>query len=132
MMKHQQGFTFLGFVFTLAVVIAVGLLTLKVVPVYLENYAVRQSIAAMDKLNDEQASTSTEGDIGMIKSRLQNQFSINGLHELDDKHLVIEPTEKSNNYRISVNYQVIKPLFYNVSLLFVFHESQEITLGKGE
>lgn len=131
-MRKQQGASVLGMSFIAIIVALMGLLVVQVAPVYMENYSIYTSIKLMDRLTNAHFSDDKSANALAIKDRLINQFQMNGLYNVSTEKLEVLPTEKPNTYVITMEYQVIKPLFYNISLLFKFHESQEIEIVQGE
>lgn len=130
-MQKQQGAGFWGVLLMLAVFVGIGLLAAKIVPIYLKDYAIQQSMSVMDTLTSTKLTSDAVHNAKIIKKRLMDQFSLDGV-QIDKDHVSVEPTDKKNVYRMHVDYQVVQPLFYNVGLVFTFHESKEIKLAKGE
>lgn len=126
-MNKQQGMTLLGMLFTLAIVIFSGLFLLKTIPVYIENYTVRESIKALKTLPPTSFSDDNLSNVNILKSKLNNQLEINSLN-IPAENIKIEPISP-HVYQVSVKYTVIKSLFANISLLYEFNESEEVNVG---
>ncbi|STX29357.1 transmembrane protein [Legionella beliardensis] len=123
-MRKQQGVTFIGVVLLAATIVILGVLIMRIVPVYIQNYEVKSSIKALNNVRNEDMTFDAES----LKQKLLNQLYINGIDTIKADNVTIVPTDQENHYRVTVNYLVIKPLVYNISLLFKFNESQEVTV----
>lgn len=124
--NKQRGMTLIGMLFVAAVVVGLGLLAYRVIPVYVQNFEVKRSITALQNL-DKGVLTGDDiyRDVATLRKRLNNQFNLNRLSDLKTDKVEIEPV-KRGVYKISVHYKVVQPLFGNVNLLFIFKESQEV------
>jgi hypothetical protein len=133
MNNKQQGFTVIGLVLMVVMAVLIGMFLIKLIPPYMNNYAITKSVQQMDRLTGAEFSTNDEAqNIQAIRTRLMNQLSANGLYNMDEKSIEVIPSGKANVYKVTVRYQEIKPLFGSVSLLFVFNDVQEVTLAQGE
>lgn len=119
--------TLFGMLFTMAAVITVGILLLRIIPVYLNHYAVKRSIDSLNHISQETLSSDRLANCQLLQRRLLNQLHMNNL-PLPDKKIQVTPTN-NHSFNVSINYEVKKPLIANVYLLFVFHEEQEVHPG---
>lgn len=126
-MRNEQGITFVGMLLAAAIVMIAGILLMKIVPVYIENYAVKQSIQVLRKIPSTEFSLSTEQNEALIKEKLIRQLEINGLMVAPD-HIFLQP-KSPGLYKITVKYQVFKPLIGNINLMFDFVEFEEVDVG---
>ena len=67
-------------------------------------------------------------NVSVMKSKLLAQLDINGVQALKNDQIKIVPTE-DGKYLVSIKYKVIKPLIYNVSLMFDFDEAENISVN---
>lgn len=126
--QKQQGMTFIGMLFTMALVIFAALLVMRIVPVYLQHYSVMQSIKGLNSIPVSSLSGDSYGDVDVLRSRLNKYFEINGIDSLKPEQIEIVP-DGTNKFIVKLKYQVMKPLFYNIHLLFDFNDSKEVTVG---
>ena len=127
-MDTQSGRTLVG---TLVMVLALLLLVvmaMRIVPVYLENYNIKQSIDSLKNLDQSFFSLDPMANVDVLKSKLMGQFDINGIEDIKKEQIIIEPTTPGS-YKVSLHYTVIKSLVSNISLLFDFNESEEVSVG---
>jgi hypothetical protein len=128
-MRRYQGMTLIGMLFTMAVVIIVGITVMRIIPVYLENYSVEKSIAVLKRIPSTELSDDPVVASGLLRDKLVNQLYVNGI-ELPADNIKITPNGVGN-YKVSVKYQVKRHLLGNMSLLFEFDETQEVRFGNG-
>lgn len=128
-MRKQQGMTLIGMLLTVAVVVIGGVVLMRIIPVYIQNYEVKSSIKALQNLDSNEFSMDAATNAAVLRKRLMNQFTINGLDDIKTDDLTIVPDGRGN-FTIGLKYTVIKPLVSNISLMFQFEESQEVTIGK--
>lgn len=116
--KKQIGATMIGMMFVAAALVFIALIIMKVFPAYQEYFSVKTVISAMGKesLND------------MSKKDIQDSFnkraSAGYVSVVSGEDLTIDKNSSGETV-ISVEYQVIKPLFGNVSLLIDFATSSD-------
>lgn len=128
-MQKSKGLTFIGMLFTMAAVIILGILALRITPVYLQHYAV---VRALDALATS-PSTELTGDIAanevLIKRSLLKQFEIDNVDGITEANISISPP--SNDHQtVTIDYQVTRPFIGNMSLLFKFNNSKEVPFGR--
>lgn len=127
-MRKQQGMTFVGMLLTMAVVILAAIVVMRAVPVYLQYYSVKQSVKGLNTIPVSSLTGDPYSDVEVLKSRFNKYLDINGLYDFKSDQLVIEP-QGPNKFLVKIKYQVIKPLIYNISLLFDFNDTEEVTVG---
>ncbi|MDP3678812.1 MAG: DUF4845 domain-containing protein [Methylotenera sp.] len=116
--KTQGGATLLGMLIVGAMIVFVALIAMKMVPAYTEYFSVKQALKAM-----KQESLST-----MSKREIMNSFdrraSTGYIEVVKGSDLIIEKTVGGDTV-VSVEYQVIKPIAGNVSVLIDFSASSD-------
>ncbi|WP_419418855.1 DUF4845 domain-containing protein [Legionella sp. D16C41] len=122
-MSRQKGMTFIGFLFVVVVIVVIGVLIMRIVPVYIQNYEVKSSIKSLNNVKSDVAS-----DAESLKKKLVNQLYINSINDIPENNIAVTPTDQENHFLVTVKYDVIRPLIANMSLLFNFNESQEVTI----
>lgn len=127
MMHKQKGFTVIGMlVFILSLVMVVILIT-RVMPAYLDDYQVKNSINSLRDLDASFFSDDPMTNVSVLKSKLIAQLDINGVKDIKNDQIQVTPGDQGK-YLVKVKYTVIKPLLYNVSLMFDFDEAEEISV----
>ena len=117
-LKKQAGATLLGMLFVGGMLFFVALIAMKIFPAYQEYFSVKTVIRAMNK----------ESLSGMSKKEIQDSFDkrantsyvtvVKGTDIIIDKNSAGEAV-------VSVQYQVITPLFGNISVLMDFNATTD-------
>lgn len=126
MLKKQRGITLIGFIFAVAGVIAAGIVSMKVVPVYLNHYAVVRSMKALDELPKQALDTSSQMAKSYLREYLSRKLYINEIRFISKRDMKIKRKRKA--YIVSVAYTVEKNLISNVYLVFKFNPSYEVSI----
>ena len=116
--KNQKGMTFIGVVVLISLVLLIAIVAMKMMPAYIEFMAVKKVIHA---LGQEQLSTMSKKEIIESFNRRKSIDDIDSV-TLDD--LIIEK-DGSGSTVVSVEYQVLKPIMGNVSVLIDFKASSD-------
>jgi len=127
-MRAEKGMTMMGMLMGVIVFIVLVILLMKVFPVYLKNYELKSSLAALKKIDPTNFSTDPSLNTEVLKNKLSAQLSINSLDDIKPEYITISQGG-SNEYLVRVKYRVIRHLFYNISLLFEFDESEEVYIA---
>jgi hypothetical protein len=127
-MRKQQGMTLIGMLLTMAVVVMAAIVVMRIVPVVIQHYTI---VTAIKSLAETPAATLTGdpvADISTLRISLTKRLDINGLEDLKPEELTIVP-DGEHQYKAHLKYTVIRPLVYNVSLLFHFDRNIEVVVG---
>jgi hypothetical protein len=115
-LKKQAGATFIGMLFVGVAVVFLAVMAIKIFPAYQEYFSVKTVIKA---LNNESLSTMNKKEIQDSFDRRANTGYVTVINGHD---LTINKNDDGKTV-VSVQYQVIKPLFGNVSVLIDFETS---------
>lgn len=101
-----RGFSLGGFIVVMALVIVLGFLAMKIVPMYTEFNSVKSSMNALaaEKFDSSKA----------VRESLQKRMSINYVESVTRDDITVQTQDGA--YLVSVDYYVDKPLFYNLSI----------------
>lgn len=110
--KTQNGFTLTGLVVVSALLIVIALIGMKVVPAYMEFLSVKKVLTAMKQ---EPLDTMSKNEI--MKS-FDKRANIAYISIVKGSDLTIEKT--STGTVVNVEYQVIRPIAGNLSVLIDF------------
>ncbi len=116
--KQQIGTTLLGTMLVIASLGFVGFVGIKVLPAYKEYYSVN---TVLHVLNKESLSSMSKSE---IQASFDKRASINNVTSVKGADLVIDKNTDGKTV-ISAEYQVITPLFSNVSILINFSSSND-------
>lgn len=127
-MQKQKGLTLIGMLLTMSTIIIMGIVIIRVVPVYLENYEVVRSMQTLNTLPAADFSTDPEMNANILRTKLLNQLYVNSIESITPEQIKMTPDDYGN-FQVAIKYQVTKPLVANVSLLFDFDLSQEVKIS---
>ena len=115
-MKKQTGLGIVGIFLVLVLLIGGAIVVMKCVPVYLEYFAIKRTFSV---LSAEAKGASTRE----VKEKFRARAQIDDIKSITENDLEIS-TEGGETV-VSAAYQVVIPLFSNVSLLFDFKASTQ-------
>jgi len=116
---RQRGMTGTGWLLVLFLIGFFSLLTLKLAPVYMENYTVKTVLASL-----EQEPLITKKSVTEIRKMIRRRMKVNGIYEFDKDAIKI--TRKGGVTTVEIDYEVQKNVAGNVDLLIFFSDSVEL------
>lgn len=119
--KHQSGLTLITWLFVMAIGGFFVLLTLKLVPIYLEYQSVRTVIQSLDH-DPLVRKESAQGVRKIITKRLK----INSVYDFPKEYIKIKKTK--NRLTVDVTYDRIEPVIANISVMVSFSEKLNIEI----
>jgi len=120
MRRGQQGLTLIGFMLVLVVAGCVAYLAMRIVPMYLEYF---QVVKAMEGVAQEPGIETMDPD--RIHNLLGRRFNIGYVETIDHKDVKI--IRDTNGMRLTVDYDVRKPVVSNIDL--IAHFQKTVTVG---
>lgn len=117
--KHQQGLTFVSLVFFLGLIAFFVLLGLKIGPIYLDHSKVTNALAEVEKNNNIEKLTEAE-----IRDSLSKRFNINYVYDVTQDDITI--TKYQDYLRVAIEYEVIRKIAGNLSVLVEFNDFIEV------
>jgi hypothetical protein len=117
--KHQQGLTFISLVFFLGLIAFFVLLGLKIGPIYLDHSKVTNALAEVEKNNNIEKLTEAE-----IRDSLSKRFNINYVYDVTQDDITI--TKYQDYLRVAIEYEVIRKIAGNLSVLVEFNDFIEV------
>lgn len=117
--KHQQGITLYGFAFILLLIGFAVFTTLKLFPVYMENFAVRSSLKSMEEEHGQEYAGALA-----VRSTVSKRFGINNISQVTSDDISV--TREGQIYYVDVDYEVKIPYISNISLLVSFTNHAEV------
>jgi hypothetical protein len=116
--KHQQGLTFISLVFVLGLIAFFVLLALKIGPIYLDHGKVTSALAEIEKTPDIEEQSEAE-----IRDSLGKRFNINYVDDVTQNDITI--VRHGNYLKVSIEYEVVRKIAGNLSVLVQFNDSIE-------
>ncbi len=116
--KHQKGVTLIGLLFISGILVFVALIVMTIFPAYTEYFSVKSVIKSMGQ---ESLSTMSKKEIMDAFNRRANTSYVSVVTGND---LSIDKNSTGETV-VSVQYQVLKPLAGNISILLDFSASSD-------
>jgi hypothetical protein len=120
MKRTQSGITLVGFILVLAVAGLFVFVGMKLVPMYSEFYSVK---AALKGLADEQGIANQ--DPAKIQDLFFRRLYISYSENVKPEHVKIKRID--NGWQMDVDYEVRKPMIYNLDVVGKFHATENLT-----
>jgi hypothetical protein len=117
--KHQQGLTFISLVFILGLIAFFVLLGLKIGPIYLNHSKVVSTLSELKRTPDIEYQSEPE-----IRNSLSKRFNINYVNDVTQENITI--TRHENYLKIVIEYEVVKNIAGNLSVLITFNDVMEV------
>ena len=118
-MKKQQGMTFLGFVIVAVIAISIILAGVKIVPDYIEYSGVKKIINNIGSAPNFDSMTKKEIMVSFDKNASTGYVTV-----VNSKDLIFSKDASGRNV-VSIEYEVVKPLAFNLSALMDFKATTE-------
>ena len=118
--KHQHGMSFIGFMCIFAVCAVVGLIGLKLLPVYLEMFSIKKVIASM-----AQGEEVKSGTVGDIRKSFDRRAAIDNIQALTGADLDV--SKDGADTVVVAAWQAKVALFTGFTLLVDFSVSSRDT-----
>ena len=121
MNTRQEGWTLLGMLIVISVVMFFAYITIRLIPVYLDNEEVKHAMEVGLSKGDPATMNRTQ-----IISNMYNQMVIDDTDYLTDWKKAVTYKKTRDGVMFATTYQRVVPLFYNISLQIDFHNVIEI------
>ncbi|MEA2080614.1 MAG: DUF4845 domain-containing protein [Pseudomonadota bacterium] len=116
---HQQGMTAIGWMLVLGLIAFFTLITLRMLPLYLEFGKVASTL---ESLKDQPGITQqTKGEIIKI---VRKRFDVNDVRNVDPK--LIKVSKDKGVLRVSINYERREHLVGNADIVATFNKQIEV------
>ncbi|HHH47021.1 MAG TPA: DUF4845 domain-containing protein [Thiotrichales bacterium] len=117
--SRQRGMTFIGWVVTLAIVGFFVLLTLRLLPGYLEYFKIKGVLESLEK-----EPNITQASKAEIRKLIARRLDINSVDDVTAKDFRIE--KRDGRLVVRIDYEVRVPVLGNVDAVQKFHDQIEL------
>jgi hypothetical protein len=117
--RRQRGLTFISLVFVLGLIAFFVLLGLKIGPIYLDHSKVVSALEEIKKNSDIEEQSEAE-----IRDSLRKRFNMNYVNDVTQDEIKI--TKYQDYLRVAVEYEVVKEIAGNLSVLVEFDDAIEV------
>jgi hypothetical protein len=118
MRNRQQGITLMGLIVGAFVLVFAALLTMKLVPPYIEYFAIKKALTGIG--NETQGRNASVGDIRRL---FENRSSVDDINSVKASDLEI--TKEGNGYLVTAAYRREIPLFGNIGIFIDYAVSSK-------
>ena len=122
-MKPQKGISMWGLLFSILGIVILALLFMKLFPPYFDNVKIQEGLKKLSLNPDTPRMTRMQ-----VVRRLDNILYIDFAHEIVDLAKAVRVTKSKTSMNISIDYEVVVPLVYNLSALIEFDNEIDIPL----
>ncbi|TAK64689.1 DUF4845 domain-containing protein [Methylobacter sp.] len=116
--NRQQGLTLISILFILGLIGFFVLLTLKIVPIYLDHGKVTSALEALKATPD----LASKGEFE-IRDSLNKRFAINYVYDVKQDNIKV--IKHGNYVKVDIEYETVVNLVGNLSALAEFHDTVE-------
>lgn len=116
---HQKGMTAIGWLLVLGLIAFFTLITLRLVPAYLEFAKVTSVLESLQ--NEPGITRKTRGEITQM---ITKRFDVNDVYQVDAKQVKI--TKEKGVLTVSINYERREHLVGNVDVVTTFDKQVEV------
>ncbi len=120
--NNQSGITLIGFLLILMVLGFFAFLGMRLFPVYIEYYGLRQAMKALAA--EPGVATKTPEQ---IRSSLDTKLNFSYVTSVKKNNVRV--TRQGGNYLLNVRYEVRGPLVYNLEYIATFDHTETLTRG---
>lgn len=113
--RKQEGLTLIGFIIVLAFALFISFVGMKIVPIYLDNYAV---LSAMNEIANEKGAAKLSPRA--IRLKFFTQMNINAIDHVKESNVKLV---RSSGMRLTVKYETREPIIGNLDVVVRFNES---------
>lgn len=117
--KNQQGLTLISLIFLLGIIGFFISLVLKIAPIYIDHSKVKSALSNLEKIEHVENQSEAE-----IRTRLDKSFNTNYVTDVTRDDITV--TQGGNYLKVVIEYNVIKPIIGNLSILVEFNDQIEI------
>ena len=122
--RTQQGMTLMSFIIVLAVVGFFLFIGAKLFPMYEGYYSVKQALKQMQ---------ATPGEANMDPAKIEDLFFrklyISYAEEVKPENVTVKRSDSGTGWHMVVDYEVRKPLIYNLDIVGKFHAEADLARG---
>ena len=111
--------TFTGWLVVLALIGFFALLGMKIAPIYMEHYSVKQVVASLK--NEPQI---TKKSVRDVKKMIMHRLDINGVYDLKREHVIVK--KRPGILDVTVAYVVQKKMVGNLDILVSFSDNVKL------
>lgn len=118
-MAQQKGMTAIGWLFVLVLIVFFSLVTINIVPIYLNGYKITTQLNSLKDDPNARGKQPHE-----LRTLLLRRLDIDSLTDLKAENIIV--TRQKDSHLIQVDYQKETKLFGNLYVVVKFDQSAEV------
>lgn len=118
--QHEAGLGVTGWLGSMALIVIVLLLTIKIAPLYIENHTVKSIIQTIAKEVPPSSEISMQEYQRTITSKFEKNLQVNAITNVTVDNLII--TQENQGVVLELKYDVKRPLVGNMELVIHFDD----------
>ena len=115
----QQGLTLISILLILGLIAFFTLLTLKIVPIYMDHGKVVNALKALEASTDIETKSEYE-----IRDSLNKRFNINYVYDVTQDDIKV--IKHGSYLKVTIEYETVQKIVGNLSVLAEFSDSIEV------
>ena len=116
--KKQRGVTAVGWLIILALIGFFTLVTLKLLPIYIDGFSVTSALESLK--NEHNVSSKSPAE---IKNMIMKRLDINMVTDVERENIFIE--RSGGMMTVEIEYEVRKPMMGNVDIVVTYNNKVE-------
>lgn len=117
--KNQQGLTLISILFILGLIAFFTLLTLKIVPIYMDHAKVVNALKAVEESPNIETQSENE-----VRNSLNKRFNMNYVYDVTQDDIKV--VKHGNYLKVTIEYETVQKIAGNLSVLAEFNDSIEV------
>lgn len=117
--NQQKGLTFISILAILMVIGFFGLLLLKIAPIYMNNFKVKDTLASLEAEPDL-----TSHSKAKLRDLLDKRLDVNMVDNVSNEDISV--TKTPERVSIEIDYEVTENIMGNLDVLVYFNEAIEV------
>lgn len=118
---RQKGLSGIGWLFVLGLIAGGSLVTLKLLPVYMENMAIRSILDEVGETGDKYTSGRD------VRTAIVRRFEINNIKNMRMTDIIVN--RDGGTYEVQADYEVRVPFVYNIDFMLTFKNHAMVPAG---
>lgn len=117
--ERQKGMTLTGWMGVIILILFFAIAGMKIVPIYLENYTVKEVV---NRLSQEPLITKKSSV--QVRNMIMRRLDMNGVYDLTKQNVSVIKTPGVMN--VNITYTVQKNMFGNIDIIVSFSEETDL------
>lgn len=123
--RKQNGASIFGWLLIICMVAFIGLIALKLVPIYLEHYFLTEALNTFKSDYKYNPGSSTGVQNAEIKAKLARYFAVNEISHATAENVLV--TTEGGYLVVNIKYDVTVPMLFNIDAVVHFDDTVKIS-----